>query len=104
LGNQAIIYGRIQCARAFKAGKKTGVILFNEAVLQSLPDKDDDWPFLTRHMFSVPQLGIAPVPERGFYKAQIVHFAASLKDEHHDGDQRNLGPKKYEHMLLKRLT
>lgn len=46
----------------------------NRAVLNRLP-ADDDWPFLTRSMFSTA----GAAPERGRYRSQVVHVGASMK-------------------------
>lgn len=46
----------------------------NWAAIQELPSSlDDDWPFLSREMFSMP----GPDVYSGTYHTQLVHFAAS---------------------------
>ncbi len=75
MGHQAIIYGRINCI------KGDNVAIFNRRILQELPDNDDSWPFLTRHMFSATEEKVGPCSDRGIYKSLIIHFGASLKDE-----------------------
>ena len=53
MGHQAIIYGRIQGERDYSQGRRTRIHEYNAAVVHSLPDRDEGWPFLTRHMFAV---------------------------------------------------
>jgi hypothetical protein len=46
----------------------------NWSAIQELPSSlDDDWPFLSREMFSMP----GPDVYSGTYHTQLIHFAAS---------------------------
>ena len=62
MGHQGIIYGRIQTDRDASKATSPSLHEYNAIVLRSLPDRDDDWPFLTRHMF-----GVAEHPYQGLW-------------------------------------
>lgn len=80
MGHQAIIYGRIQEPWQGSYVRWPTTPEYNDGVLESLPDVDDHWPFLTRHMFHVAPRAYRGNSDRGEYRGRIVHFAASLKD------------------------
>jgi hypothetical protein len=56
----------------------------NCAVINSLPATDDEWPFFTRSMFSVPELGSDQDSVRGlrapYYESIAIAFAGSYKN------------------------
>src|SRR5262249_33860714 len=56
----------------------------NCAVINSLPVTDDEWPFFTQSMFSVPELGSDQDPVRGlrapYYESIVIAFAGSYKN------------------------
>lgn len=91
MGYKLIVYGRIEGARdpnrEREAPFRGALYHHNRCALEALPDTDDDWPFLTRHMFDVasPKLGLSF--DRGIFQTQIVHFGASLKTADRDGTE-----------------
>jgi hypothetical protein len=104
VGHQAIIYGRIQSERATMQGRPTRTHEYNAAVLRSLPDRDEVWPFLTRHMLSLSEHRVDWDSDRGLYKSQVIHFGASLKDEPDKEDHWDKWLAKFEGLLLKKLA
>lgn len=97
------MYGRIQEDWEGTGTRWPIAPSYNRAVLEGLPDSDDRWPFLTRHMFSVAARPLQGGCARGWYRGQIIPFAASTKD---DPDtprwpEQFLG--KLEDLVLKRL-
>jgi len=102
MGHQAIVYGRIQGTKS--PNPRFNVFHhYNRGVLEDrLPDKDDDWPFLTRHMFSIAELSI-PFSDRGIYKSHIIHFGGSLKDDPDEERHWDLWLDKFE-LLLRHLV
>lgn len=71
---ESIVYGVI---RGIPAGGELEAYRrrrTNWAAIQELPSNlDDDWPFLSREMFSMP----GPDVYSGTYHTQLIHFAAS---------------------------
>lgn len=71
---ESIVYGVI---RGIPAGGELEAYRrrrTNWAAIQELPSSlDDDWPFLSREMFSMP----GPDVYSGTYHTQLIHFAAS---------------------------
>src|SRR3954467_6670483 len=104
MGHQAIIYGSIQGERDYARGRRTRVHEYNAAVVRSLPDRDEGWPFLTRHMFAVAEHRVDGDADRGLYKSQVIHFGASLKDEPGKEGHRENWLAKFEGLLLKKLA
>jgi hypothetical protein len=104
VGHQSIIYGRIQGERNGLEGQRTRVHEYNAAVIRSLPDRDDDWPFLTRHMFALAEHRVDGDADRGLYKSQVIHFGASLKDDPNRDAHWTEWLGKFEGLLLKRLV
>jgi hypothetical protein len=100
MGHQAIIYGRIQGDRESSRPKSPSLHEHNAIVLRSLPDRDDDWPFLTRHMFAVAEHPY----DQGLYKSQVIHFGASFKDEPEKDRHWDLWLSKFEGLVLKKLS
>jgi hypothetical protein len=104
MGHQAIIYGRIQGDREYARGYRTWTHEYNAAVVRSLPDRDEHWPFLTRHMFAVAEHRVDRDSDRGLYKSQVIHFGASLKDEPKEEVHWEKWLAKFESLLLKKLA
>lgn len=103
MGRQAIVYGRIQEDWEGSAVRRPETPEYNQCVLESLPDEDDRWPFLTRHMFAVAHRAYQGNADRGEYRGRIVHFAASFKDDPDDPDWPMMFLAKLERLLLSRL-
>ena len=99
MGHRAIVYGRVQSDREPSQATSPSLHEYNAIVLRSLPDRDDDWPFLTRHMF-----GVAEHPYQGLYKSQVIHFGASFKDEPGQAGPWDLWLSKFEALLLRKLS
>ena len=99
MGHQAIVYGRIQSDREPSQATAPSLHEHNAIVLRSLPDSDDEWPFLTRHMF-----GVVEYPYQGLYKSQVIHFGASLKDEPTREGHWDTWLSKFESLLLRKLS
>jgi hypothetical protein len=104
VGHQAIIYGRIQGERYAVQGRRTGVHEYNAEVIRSLPDRDENWPFLTRHMFAFAEHRMGGDADLGLYKSQVIHFGASLKDEPNEEVHWEKWLAKFEGLLLKKLA
>jgi hypothetical protein len=64
----------------------------NTEIIASLPETDNDFPYLNRSMFSIPD-------EQGVFRQQIITFGASYKTLEHEWD---LWLEKFEN-ILKRL-
>lgn len=103
MGHQAIIYGRVQEYWEGSGVSWPIVQEYNRAILESLPDVDRDWPFLTRHMFAVAARPFHGGSERGFYRGHVIHFACSLKDEPGRFDHWDEFLRKLESTVLRRL-
>ena len=95
MGYETVVYGYIK-GDTLKPGTPEYYALhsLNRAVIDGLPD-DDDWPFLTRSMFSYP----GEDAMHGRYRRQIIHFGASFKELESDWEE---WLEKFE-ALLKRL-
>lgn len=108
MGYKVIIYGRIEgatdpCKKLF--GPFSGNLYHhNRCVVQGLPDTDSEWPFLSRHMFSMPLPKLEWNYDRGMYKTQIIHFGASLKVGPSDTGFVNQWLDKFEQQLLTPLV
>jgi hypothetical protein len=103
MGHQAIIYGRIQEDWEGTGERWPVAPEYNRAVLESLPDEDQNWPFLTRHMFGAACRPFHGAADRGLYRGSIIHFGASLKDDSDDADWPDRFAAKLEELVLKRL-
>jgi hypothetical protein len=56
----------------------------NWSAIQELPSSlDDDWPFLSREMFSMP----GPDVYSGTYHTQLIHFAASYNSVEYEWER-----------------
>lgn len=108
MGYQAIVYGRIAGAREASKGPDApfpgSLHHHNQCVIQSLPDTDSDWPFLTRHMFSLATPKLESNVDRGIYRGQIIHFGAGLKVHPVDTQFVDQWLAKFEQQLLKQLV
>jgi hypothetical protein len=90
LGHEVIIFGCIEGADPER------LQMSNAAMLAELPIKDE-WPWLVRGMFALPAEG-----PFGTYRAHVIHFGASLKDEPMDRSCWDTWLGKFED-LLRRL-
>lgn len=108
MGYRAIIYGRIEgakeAARDRDAPFPGSIHHHNRCVLQGLPDTDSDWPFLTRHMFSMATPKLEWNADRGLYGVQLIHFGASLKVDFADTKFVGQWLEKFEQQLMKPLV
>ncbi|MFO0957003.1 MAG: hypothetical protein U0800_05985 [Isosphaeraceae bacterium] len=103
MGYQAILYGRIQEDWEGTGARWPIVPEYNRAVVEGLPDGDDQWPFLTRPMFGVAARPFRGGIDRGMYRGSIIHFAASTKDDPEETDWPERFLAKLEERLLKKL-
>ena len=108
MGYFSIIYGRIQGARDMTGNNNSPHIgklyAHNRFAVESLPDTDDDYPYLTRHMFALahPRLGFSY--DRGIIRYQIVHFGACLKVDSVDTRFADDWLRKFEERVLSILV
>lgn len=77
MGHESIIYGRIE-GPGWRPEDFGRLHRLNREMIASLPE-EDDWPFLTRGMFAVPDDS-----RQGTYRTQVIHFGASLKEVEDD--------------------
>jgi hypothetical protein len=103
MGHQAIIFGRIQEDWEGNRARWPATPEYNDGVLESLPNEDNHWPFLTRHMFAVAQRAFHGNGDRGEYRGRVIHFAASLKDDPAHCDWPMAFLSKLEQIVLRRL-
>uniref|UniRef100_A0A7C4QNP6 Uncharacterized protein n=1 Tax=Schlesneria paludicola TaxID=360056 RepID=A0A7C4QNP6_9PLAN len=103
MGHQALVYGRIQEDWEGTGSRWPIAPEYNRAVLEGLPDSDDQWPFLTRHMFAVAARPICGANHRGWYRGYVIHFAASLKDDPEDPGWPDRFLDKLEGLVLRRM-
>ena len=103
MGHQAIIYGRIQEHWEGTSARWPITPEYNRCVLEALPDRDDHWPFLTRHMFAVAARPFHGDMDRGDYRGSVIHFAASTKDDPEESKWPEWFLIKLEQLVLKRL-
>jgi hypothetical protein len=103
VGHQAILYGRIQEHWEGSGTRWPMVPEYNRAVLEGLPDGDDRWPFLTRHMFAVAPRPFHGAMDRGQYRGYVIHFAASTKDDPQDPGWPERFLNKLEGLVLSRM-
>ena len=107
MGYTTIIYGRIEGAKDpsqnLNAPFPGSLYHHNRCALQSVPDTDKEYPFLTRHMFSlaVPKLGFNF--DRG-NNPQIIHFGANLKVDRVNTSYADEWLDKFECSLLEQLV
>ena len=74
MGHEAIIYGYIDGANSYYAKTKE-LDRINADVISQISDQDD-WPWVTRRIFSLP----GEYPE-GTYMSRVIHFGLSIKDD-----------------------
>ena len=107
MGYKLIVYGRIEGARDPNRDRDAAypgaVYHYNRCALEALPDTDDEWPYLTRHMFAVASPSLEGGFDRGLFQGQIIHFGASLKADRLDQELQGLWLAKFETHLLKSL-
>lgn len=72
MSSESIVYGFIEGA-TYEGPAYRQLQESNLAVLAELPD-EDDFPCLTREMFSAPP----PHGRRGTFRVQVIHFGASM--------------------------
>lgn len=75
MGSESIIYGKIEGA-AWRSEDGQKLHRLNRFILDEVLPVTDDWPFLTRSMFSIP----GENSHEGTYRTQVIHFGASIKD------------------------
>ncbi|MEM8532206.1 MAG: hypothetical protein AAGF95_15280 [Chloroflexota bacterium] len=73
MAHETIIYGSIEGA-TYTANEYRKYQHINAEIIRTLPD-EDEYPFLSRHMFSFPPADVC----RGTFRTQIIHFGASIK-------------------------
>src|SRR5437879_1072813 len=73
MGHESTVYGVIIGA-TYKSTDYRRLQRLNRQVIDALPETDD-WPFLTRGMFSIN----GERPEDGTYRCHTIHFAATFK-------------------------
>lgn len=82
MGYLAVVYGYVECLAhlpgSAEAAHHSAVVLHNLRAIESIPDADPEYPFLTRHMFALAMPRLDASPDRGLLR-QIVHFGASIK-------------------------
>lgn len=74
MGHESVVYGCIVGA-GWKIHDRDRLHRMNATVIRSLPP-DDEWPFLTRAMFTCAEGGGV---SQGVYKSLPLHFGATLK-------------------------
>ncbi|WP_369661363.1 hypothetical protein [Variovorax sp. V15] len=72
MGHQTVVYGSIE---VFQSSDVPGADARTDEALMRLPEIDE-WPFLTRSMFSVTPPGYGP---HGSYLYRVISFGASYK-------------------------
>lgn len=103
----AVVYGYLECLAndAAIAGLtiSSHASVHNLRALQSLPDSDTEYPFLSRHMFAVALPDLEDNYRRGIIR-QIVHFGASLKVDPQDQGFVDQWILKFESLVLPRFV
>jgi len=87
VGHEVIVFGYIEGA------DPEWLRALNADALAGLPT-EDEWPWLVRGMFALP----AGWPQ-GTYRAHVIHFGASLKDEPQDRSCWDVWLQKFEALL-----
>jgi hypothetical protein len=75
MSEEALVYGCI-VADPGPPSDWYGIYPRNLAVVEALPTEDDDYPPLTRGLFTVPM--DYGRPGSAFYRQQVIHFGASF--------------------------
>lgn len=94
MDQESIVYGCIKdlaCEENDQTGLQRRSV--NREVMLSLPAADE-WPFLSREMFSVPTIEMGA----GGYQTEVMHFGASYKAVEYEWEQWIA---KFEEMLEK---
>jgi hypothetical protein len=82
MGIEVIVHGFIEAPGYGGQEPSRRVYRHNRAVIRSLPEVDEVWPFFTRSMFSILPLrneNSVRIPE---YGSLVIAFGASYKDMH----------------------
>jgi len=90
MGQESFVYGGIVGAR-WNVANPHRLQQLNQQIVATLPTTDD-WPFLTRQMFTLPGAD----PADGLYRSQLIHFGATFKEIEWEWD---LWLAKFEHLL-----
>ena len=93
MGHETIVHGYIE-GSTFKTDDYRALQTKNIAILEELPVQDE-YPFLTRGMFSTPGQNY----DEGTHRVQVIHFGGSIKGLE-SGDEL-LWVKKLEKLLKK---
>lgn len=95
MGHEVLLHGMI-CGATYRSGDDFRKFqLLNEKAFASLP-VDQDYPWVDRSIFSLP--GPYPV---GTYRAQLIHFALSMKDDPSDKTLLDSWLAKFEQVLCR---
>ena len=89
MDQESIVYGCIKDVADFTTDSTRRQI--NRKAMMTLP-KAEDWPYLSREMFSIPQIEVGP----DNYQTEVMHFGASYKAVEYEWEQ---WMKKFEHLL-----
>ena len=81
MGSESIIYGIIEGA-TWRSDDFRRLHRLNRQILDQALPMTDEWPFLTRGMFSIP----GEECHEGTYRTQVIHFGASIKDAEEEWD------------------
>ena len=100
MGISVVLFGYITYSALAFRDTWEHVHRHNRRVLRSLPRSDENWPFMTRSMFSIPPLRRTPELRVPHYETGLIHFAGDYKDMFHlEADW----VRKFEDRLLSRL-
>lgn len=96
MGHISVVYGIIVGER-WHIKDTYRLHRLNVQVIETLPESDD-WPFLTRDMFSIALAGSPDAFVQGIYRAQPIHFGATFKEIEWNWDEWLV---KFEALLLR---
>jgi hypothetical protein len=74
------IFGYIRCPGYGWQKEDQRIFRHNRRVIAHLPLTDDEWPYVTRRMFSMLPLWTEMNKSVPQYQDQLIHFAASYKN------------------------
>ncbi|MES2616981.1 MAG: hypothetical protein V4613_03830 [Bacteroidota bacterium] len=81
MGHVSTIYGTI-IGEAWRTDDYNKLHRLNHAIINSLPDNDEQFPWITKRMFMVPD------PDKDqIYRDQVIVFGASYKSVEHEWDE-----------------
>ncbi len=80
MGIGIIIHGYIESLGFGSQKESKRVYRHNKAVINSIPDINDDWPFFTKRMFSVLPLRTSFNENIPQYDSLVISFGASYKN------------------------